>query len=230
MFPFPDFINVRISTMLQLISSKLGVFMLHYGGMSAYREGNVIDLGFTQLQVVEACSGLRYVLPLMVLSLILAYWFKAHIWKRAFLFLSSIPLGNFCEQFPDRPDRHYYTACLAPKSRKDSFTDFPDGSSLSCVIPVFLGEMWVLRRLPPKSVDALKRVEERGRGEEGRRGYEAGGNRWKVLGAEVYCLYGDTIAYFWDCLMGLSFGRRFLSIGLSVSFPCRLARGEEPQK
>jgi hypothetical protein len=37
--------------------------MLHLYGMSAYREGNIIDKGFTQLQVVDACSGLRYVMP-----------------------------------------------------------------------------------------------------------------------------------------------------------------------
>jgi exosortase len=67
---------VRLSLYLKLISSQLGVWMLHLYGMSAYREGNVIDLGFTQLQVVDACSGLRYLFPLMVLALILAYWFK----------------------------------------------------------------------------------------------------------------------------------------------------------
>jgi exosortase len=69
MFPFPNFINVRLSLYLKLISSQLGVWMLHLYGMSAYREGNVIDLGFTQLQVVDACSGLRYLFPLMVLAL-----------------------------------------------------------------------------------------------------------------------------------------------------------------
>ena len=33
--------------------------------------GNVIDLGFTQLQVVDACSGLRYLIPLIVLGILL---------------------------------------------------------------------------------------------------------------------------------------------------------------
>jgi exosortase len=87
MFPFPNFITTRITFQLRLVSSKLGVMMLHTYGMSAYREGNVIDLGFTQLQVVDACSGLRYVMPLMVLSLLLAYWFRAHWWKRVVVFL-----------------------------------------------------------------------------------------------------------------------------------------------
>ena len=45
MFPFPYFINAKISLTLKLLSSQLGVWMLHLYGMSAYREGNVIDLG-----------------------------------------------------------------------------------------------------------------------------------------------------------------------------------------
>ena len=99
MFPLPHFINTKISLGLKLISSQIGVWMLHLYGMSAYREGNVIDLGFTQLQVVDACSGLRYLFPLMVLSLILAYWFKARFWKKAVLFLSSIPVAIFVNSF-----------------------------------------------------------------------------------------------------------------------------------
>ena len=93
MFPFPDFIYNKISVKLQLISTQLGVSMLHLSGMSAFREGNVIDLGFTQLQVVDACSGLRYVIPLMILGLLLAYFFRAAFWKRAVVFISTVPLA-----------------------------------------------------------------------------------------------------------------------------------------
>ena len=50
MFPLPNILNVRLTLGLKLISSQLGVAMLQLYGMSAYREGNVIDLGFTQLQ------------------------------------------------------------------------------------------------------------------------------------------------------------------------------------
>jgi exosortase D (VPLPA-CTERM-specific) len=99
MFPFPSFINNKILVGLRLISSRLGVWMLHLYGMSAYREGNVIDLGFTQLQVVDACSGLRYVIPLIVLSLLLAYWFRAAFWKKALLVLSSLPLAIAMNSF-----------------------------------------------------------------------------------------------------------------------------------
>jgi len=51
MFPVPNFINTRIMLQLRLISSKLGVGIIQLWGLPAYREGNIIDLGFTQLQV-----------------------------------------------------------------------------------------------------------------------------------------------------------------------------------
>jgi len=93
MFPSPHFIYNKISVKLQLLSSQLGVSIMRLYGMSAYREGNVIDLGFTQLQVVNACSGLRYIFPLIVLGLTLAYLFRAAFWKRAIVVVSTVPLS-----------------------------------------------------------------------------------------------------------------------------------------
>ena len=57
-----------------------------------YLEGNVIDLGVYKLQVVEACSGLRYLYPLMSLGFLAAYLFQAPLWQRALVFLSTIPI------------------------------------------------------------------------------------------------------------------------------------------
>ncbi len=92
MFPLPNFLNTKLTFGLKLISSQLGVNLLQLYGMSAYREGNVIDLGFTQLQVVDACSGLRYLFPLLIMGILLAYFYRAALWKRLLLILSTIPL------------------------------------------------------------------------------------------------------------------------------------------
>lgn len=93
MFPLPDFLYNKVSVKLQLISSRLGVSFMQLYGMSAHREGNVIDLGFTQLQVVDACSGLRSLMSLIVLGLLMAYFFRAPFWKRALLLCSTVPLS-----------------------------------------------------------------------------------------------------------------------------------------
>jgi exosortase D (VPLPA-CTERM-specific) len=90
--PLPSVFNNALSLQLQLLSSKLGVLVIRAAGVSVLLEGNVIDLGNYQLEVAEACSGLRYLFPLMTLSFIVAYLFRGPWWKRATVFLSSIPI------------------------------------------------------------------------------------------------------------------------------------------
>lgn len=99
MVPLPPFIFNNISAKLQLLSSELGVAVIRLFGISVYLEGNVIDLGIYKLQVVEACSGLRYLFPLMVLAFLAAYIYRAEFWKKAILFLSSVPITVLMNSF-----------------------------------------------------------------------------------------------------------------------------------
>ena len=90
--PLPSFFNNSLSLHLQLLSSELGVWVIRAAGVSVLLEGNIIDLGNYQLEVAEACSGLRYLLPLMTLSFIIAYLFRGPVWQRVVILLSSIPI------------------------------------------------------------------------------------------------------------------------------------------
>jgi len=92
MVPLPNFLQVKLSQDMQLISSFLGVEMIRWTGVSVFLSGNVIDLGAYKLQVVEACSGLRYLFPLMSFGFLVAYLFRGAIWQRTLLFLSTIPI------------------------------------------------------------------------------------------------------------------------------------------
>lgn len=93
MIPLPQFLSQGMANQLQLIASSLGVGCLQVMGITAFQEGNVIDLGPIQLQVIEACSGLRYLIPLITLALLFAYLFSRAWWKRAVIVLSSIPIA-----------------------------------------------------------------------------------------------------------------------------------------
>ena len=90
--PLPYFIDAVLSWRLQIISSELGVAFIRLFQIPVYLEGNVIDLGLYKLQVVEACSGLTYLYPLMCLGFLAAYFFQAPLWQRALIFLSTIPI------------------------------------------------------------------------------------------------------------------------------------------
>ena len=97
--PLPYFIDAALSYRLQLISSELGTFFIRLVQIPVFLEGNVIDLGVYKLQVVDACSGLRYLYPLMSLGFLAAYLFQAPFWQRALVFLSTVPITIVMNSF-----------------------------------------------------------------------------------------------------------------------------------
>ena len=142
-FPLPEFLYSKVSLGLQLISSKLGAALLQLMGIVVHREGNVIDIGLTRLQVVEACSGLRYVFPLLFLSLIVVYFFRASIWKRVFLVLSTIPLTIFWNSIRIALTGFFWTK-FGPEAA-EGFLHGLSGVVIFLVsLGVLLGEVWVL--------------------------------------------------------------------------------------
>lgn len=98
-FPLPVLVNAQLTAGMQLLSSELGVWFIRLFDIPVFLEGNVIDIGVFKLQVVEACSGLRYMYPLLSLSLLLAYLFKVDLWKRVVIFLSAIPITIVMNSF-----------------------------------------------------------------------------------------------------------------------------------
>lgn len=91
MIPLPPFINRLLTFKFQLFTSSLAVFLLRLSGFSVFQEGNIIDLGITQLQVAEACSGLRYFMPMLLLCLLIGYYFLRSLLFRILLFI-FVPL------------------------------------------------------------------------------------------------------------------------------------------
>jgi len=149
MFPLPSFLHNRISLNLKLLSSQLGVEMMQMAGMSVYREGNVIDLGFTQLQVVDACSGLRYLFPIIVLGLVLAWFFRAPFWKRVLLVTSTIPLIVLTNSIRIASTGILYEP-FGPKVAEGFFHDFSGWLIFMVTLMILLLEMWLLGKLPGK--------------------------------------------------------------------------------
>jgi exosortase D (VPLPA-CTERM-specific) len=144
--PLPEFIHHELSSRLQLWSSALGVGCLQLIGVMAYREGNVIDLGPMQLQVVEACSGLRYLFPLMALTLLCAYLYREAQWKRVLLFLSSIPISILLNGF--RIGAIGVLVETYGQSAAEGFSHFFEGWIFFVASLGLLGaEMWILARM-----------------------------------------------------------------------------------
>jgi len=92
MLPLPQFVYWKLSIFLQGISSELGVWFVALAGVPVYLEGNVIDLGVYKLQVAEACSGLRYLFPILSFSYLFAILYRGPVWHKAVLLLAAAPL------------------------------------------------------------------------------------------------------------------------------------------
>ena len=92
MLPLPDTLYYKMTTSLQLVSSELGVWFLTILSVPVFLEGNIIDLGVTKLHVAEACSGLRYLFPILSFSYIFAVLYKGPMWHKAVLLISAAPI------------------------------------------------------------------------------------------------------------------------------------------
>jgi len=99
MIPLPNFLYNNLSAELQMISSELGVAVVRTAGVSVFLEGNVIDLGELQLQVAEACNGLRYLFPLTSFGFLCAFLFRGPLWQKAVIFLSTVPITVLMNSF-----------------------------------------------------------------------------------------------------------------------------------
>lgn len=95
MLPLPDTIYYKMTTWLQLISSELGVWFLRLLAVPVFIDGNIIDLGVTKLHVAEACSGLRYLFPILSFSYIFAVLYRGPVWHKAVLLISAAPITIF---------------------------------------------------------------------------------------------------------------------------------------
>ena len=95
MLPLPTVVDTGIAVPLRLLSTRLGELLLRAIGVSVFVEGNIIDLGLIQLQVVDACSGLRYLLPLTALGVIYAYFREKSRWRQVLLVLATAPIAVF---------------------------------------------------------------------------------------------------------------------------------------
>ena len=159
LFPLPNFINTKLTFNLKLISSEIGIKLIQLLGMSAYREGNIIDLGFTQLQVVDACSGLRYLIPLFLMGVLVAYFYRAAFWKRLIIVISTIPLSIITNSFRIALTAILYPF-LGPAAAEGFFHDFSGWAIFMVSLAVLLSEIWVLRKIMPRPGEGFMKKKE----------------------------------------------------------------------
>jgi exosortase A len=93
MIPIPAIIFNQIAFPLQLLASRFGEVVLRLADVPVLREGNVITLANTQLEVAEACSGIRSLISLLTLGIVYGYFTDKRPLVRTVIALATIPVA-----------------------------------------------------------------------------------------------------------------------------------------
>jgi exosortase A len=93
MIPLPSLILQKITFPMQLFASRVAAASIDMVGIPVLREGNIIRLANTHLEVAEACSGITSLISLLAVSVVFAYFTQRQMWKRGLLVLSTLPIA-----------------------------------------------------------------------------------------------------------------------------------------
>ncbi len=99
MLPLPQILYWKVSLYLQMVSSQIGVWLIALFDIPVYLDGNIIDLGVYKLQVAEACSGLRYLFPMLSFSFVFAVLYQGPRWHKVLLLLAAAPITVLMNSF-----------------------------------------------------------------------------------------------------------------------------------
>ena len=99
MIPIPAIIFNQIAFPLQLLASQFGESAMGLASVPVLREGNVLILANTTLEVAEACSGIRSLVSLLTLAIVLGYFSDPRGWVRSLIAISSVPVAIITNGF-----------------------------------------------------------------------------------------------------------------------------------
>ncbi|MEO7192529.1 MAG: exosortase A [Vicinamibacterales bacterium] len=93
MIPIPAIIFNQIAFPLQLLASKAGEAGLNAAGVPVLREGNVMILANTTLEVAQACSGIRSLISLLTLGIVFGYFTDSRGSVRFAIAAATVPIA-----------------------------------------------------------------------------------------------------------------------------------------
>jgi len=91
--PIPTQIYSMITVPLQLKVSEMSSFLMYLLNVPIFREGNIINIPGKTFQVIDACSGMRYIISIATLSLLFGYFTLHKNISKIILLLFAVPIA-----------------------------------------------------------------------------------------------------------------------------------------
>jgi len=93
MLPKLAIVYNQVTLPLQLLATRLAGSILNAAGFVVVRSGNILSVAGHQIAVVEACDGIRYLIPLVFTALVFCYVTGLNGWMRVALAVAAIPVA-----------------------------------------------------------------------------------------------------------------------------------------
>ena len=146
MVPIPYIIYDALAFPLKLFITKSSVIILQMMGVVVMREGNIIMLPTTTLEVADACSGIRSLMSLLALAAAYAFMLQTSTLKRIILILSAVPIAIITNGM-----RVIITGILAQwwgaKAAEGFFHEFAGLAVFALAMVLLVAEGALLRRI-----------------------------------------------------------------------------------
>ncbi len=114
MIPIPAIIFNQIAFPLQIFASRVGESALELSNIPVLREGNVLILANTTLEVAEACSGIRSLVSLITLAIVFGYFSDPRPWVRTLIALAAVPIAIADQRRASGGHRHRGATTTGP--------------------------------------------------------------------------------------------------------------------
>ena len=146
MIPIPFILYNAIAFPLKLLAAKSAVAFLRLIEIPVYRDGNIITLAQTTLEVADACSGIRSLMSLIALGIALSYFTQSGWMRRVLLVFLAVPVAIFVNVV-----RVIGTGILAhyfgEKAATGFFHEFSGFVMFAVAMLILVGFSFVLNRL-----------------------------------------------------------------------------------
>ena len=151
MIPIPAILFNQIVFPLQLVASRAGEAVVASAGIPVLREGNIMILANTTLEVAEACSGIRSLVSLLTLAIVFGYFTDPRAGVRVAIALCAIPVAivaNALRVAGTGIAAHYYGSAAA----EGFFHSFSGWIVFIAAFLMLFGVIRLLRWLMPEPI------------------------------------------------------------------------------